>query len=206
MVSIQISDLKHEFDDRVVFSTIDFAFDGGCMSITGPNGSGKSTLIRIMAGLLTSTEGRVTISFDGAYIPRDSVRDVIGFVAPDVRLYGELSTRENLEFLANARACGLDRSRIYEVLEEAGIAERADDPVRELSSGLRQRACFAAALVHRPHLLFLDEPSSNLDEAGIRMTREVIAVQRRRGMVVIATNDAEEAALGEARIDLGGAR
>lgn len=203
MVSIQISDLTHEFDDRIVFSAIDFAFDGGCMSITGPNGSGKSTLVRVLAGLLTPTDGGVVISLDGTPVPRDSTRGIIGLVAPDVRLYGELTTRENLQFLANARACKVSAGRIDEVMEEVGIAARADDPIRALSSGLRQRACFAAALLHRPPLLFLDEPSSNLDADGIRMTREVIARQSESGMVVIATNDADEAALGAARIDLG---
>ena len=152
---------------------------------------------------MAPTDGGVDITLDGATVPRDSARDIIGLVAPDVRLYGELTTRENLQFLGSARAGRVDPSRIDEVMEEVGIAVRADDPIRSLSSGLRQRACFASALLHRPPLLFLDEPSSNLDEIGIRMTREVIARQSEWGMVVIATNDADEAALGDARIDLG---
>ncbi|MHB9038183.1 MAG: heme ABC exporter ATP-binding protein CcmA [Armatimonadota bacterium] len=202
MVKLLISDLAHEFDEREVFSSINFEFDGACMAIIGHNGSGKSTLVRIIAGLLAPTCGEVAFEVDGVRVPRDCVRDIVGLVAPDVRLYAELSARENLKFLVAARGCASDSCRIDEVLEEVGLADRADDPIRELSSGLRQRASFAAALIHDPYVLLLDEPSTNLDKKGIDMTRNVIDRHSKRGIVVLATNDPDEAALGEVSLDI----
>ena len=204
MISLSITDLTHEYNERLVFQAVSFEFDGNCMSITGSNGSGKSTLTRIIAGLATPVEGCVTVAVDGQAVARENLRDIVGLVAPDVRLYGELSARENLEFLATARSYPMGKSRIGEVLEQVGLAKRGNDPVRELSSGLRQRACFAAALLHEPLLLLLDEPSTNLDELGIAMVHEVIHAQMTRGMVIIATNDVQEAALGQKTLDLGG--
>lgn len=204
MVSLRIVGLAHIYEERLVFRALNFEFDGSCMSIVGSNGSGKSTLTRIIAGLLTPVSGKVEISIDGFPVCRDALRDDVGMVAPDVRLYGELTTRENLEFLAKARPDRIGCGRIRETLDLVGLTDRGDDLVRELSSGLRQRACFAAALLHRPSLLLLDEPSTNLDEAGVDMVHRVIALQQERGMVIIATNDQAEAALGQAKLSLGG--
>lgn len=204
MVSLRVSDLTHEFGDRVVFNSMNHVFDGACLAITGPNGSGKSTLVRIIAGLLTPTEGKVTIEVDGTELPRESVRDYVGLVAPDVHLYDELTARENLLFISQAKGLRLSNGRIDETLEEVGLKQRANDPVRELSSGLRQRACFAAALIHNPIMLLLDEPSTNLDQDGVEMVRGVIERYSRRGMVVLATNDPNEVDLGTAVLRLGG--
>ncbi|MCE5198935.1 MAG: heme ABC exporter ATP-binding protein CcmA [Armatimonadota bacterium] len=204
MVSLSISNLTHEFDGREVLRSLNFTFGGSCMIITGPNGSGKSTLLRVIGGLLTPTEGDVTISIDGTPIPRDSVKEMAGIAAPDIRLYAELSARENLAFLVRAR--GIKTGRIMETLEEVGLANRADDPVRELSSGLRQRACLAATLVHEPKLLLLDEPSTNLDADGVEMLWRMIERRSKLGMVVLATNDPAEAALGETVLNLGAKR
>lgn len=202
MVEVRISDLAHEFEDRTVFQSLNFAFDGDCLAVTGPNGSGKSTLLRILAGLLTPTGGRASFVINGDEVSRESLRGVVGLAAPDVRLYSELTPRENLTFLARARLCQAD---VEAALNEAGLLARADDPVAELSSGLKQRAALAAALLHRPLVLMLDEPSSNLDESGREMVRRVIDSRRSEGMVILATNDPDEALLGAARLDLGAA-
>lgn len=204
MVKLHISNLSHEYDDREVLHAVDFMFDGARMAITGPNGSGKSTLMRIIAGLLTPTEGRVSLEVDGVRVPHESIRDIVGLVAPDVRLYGELTVRENLGFLASARGY-VKPARIDQALDDVDIADRADDLVKNLSSGLQRRACYAAALIHDPLVLLLDEPSANFDEKGIAMTRDVIDCQVKRGIVVLATNDADEAAFCESRLDLDGA-
>lgn len=204
MLSIRISDLTHEFEEREVLRNIDFSFGGACMVVTGRNGSGKSTLLRIIAGLLTPTEGEVVVTVDGNPVSRDDLRFVTGLVAPDVRLYAELTATENLAFIARARGLASPGIRVDKVLDEVGLAERANDPVGELSTGLRQRACFAAALLHQPRLLLLDEPSSNFDEEGLRMLHSVLEDQRGRGMTIIATNNPAEAELGSVRLDLGG--
>ena len=202
MVGVRISNLAHEFDGREVFASLDFAYNGSCLAITGPNGSGKSTLLRIFSGLLTPCSGEATLIVDGEPIPRERVSSIIGFAAPDMRLYAELSTRENLRFLLRARGASDVEQHISSALGQVGLENRADDPVSELSSGLRQRALLAAAIAHDPKVLLLDEPSSNLDEAGISMLRDLINTWQGRGLVVIATNDSNEAALGSECFDL----
>jgi heme exporter protein A len=206
VAGVRISNLTHEFDGREVFRSLDFAYGGACLAITGPNGSGKSTLLRILAGLLTPTAGEAKLVVDGDEIERSHVRTLIGMAAPDVRLYSELSARENIGFLLRARGLSEIERRTADALERVGLAERGDDVVGELSSGLRQRAAVAAAIAHEPPVLLLDEPSSNLDEPGIRMLHGIVEWQRARGLVVIATNDPDEAALASERLDLGAAR
>ena len=206
MLGVRISSLNHEFDDREVFSSIDFAYDGSCLAITGPNGSGKSTLLRILSGLLEPLSGEARIVRDGISVSRGELRSIIGVAAPDIRLYPELSARENLLFLLKARGTANVEEMTESALDEVGLTERGDDPVRKLSSGMRQRAALAAAIAHDPVILLLDEPSSNLDEPGIGMVRSLIDSWRRKGLVVIATNDADEAAIASERFDLGRAR
>lgn len=206
MTGVRVANLTHGFDGREVFHGLDFAYEGGCLAVTGHNGSGKSTLMRMIAGLLTPASGEACLVRDGYSIPRDALRHEIGLVTPDLKLYTELSARENLRFLLTIRGGKSVEASAQAALEEMCLTERADDPVRELSSGLRQRAALAAAIAHNPSALLLDEPSSNLDAPGIRILRELIARRAHCGLVVIATNDPEEAALAESRLDLGEAR
>ena len=203
MVEIRLANLTHEYDGRRALGPIGFSFGGGCLAVTGPNGSGKSTLLRIIAGLLTPTGGEAAVCLQSGPISRSALRDIVGFVSPDVHLYGDLSVFENLRFLLSARGVRWDESLAMRVLDETGLAARANDPVRDLSSGLRQRAALAAAVVHRPRLLLLDEPSTSLDDDGVHMMRWVIDSQLRDGTVVIATNDEREAAIASSRLDLG---
>jgi ABC-2 type transport system ATP-binding protein len=91
---------------------------------------------------------------------------------------------------------------VSRVLESVGLAERADDPLSELSSGLRRRAELAAALIHEPLLLLLDEPFSNLDPEGVEMLGSIVENQKLRGMALVATSDPAEARIGEQCLDL----
>ncbi len=206
MAGVRISKLTHDFDGRVVFNLLDFAYDGACLAITGPNGSGKSTLLRIIAGLLTPTAGEAKLVIDECEVERERVREFVGLAAPDVRLYSELSARENLLFVLRARGHSNSKTLASDALDAVGLTERCDDKIGELSSGLRQRAALAVAIAHNPPILLLDEPSSNLDEPGRRMLHGVIESQSARGMVIIATNDPDEALLASDRLQLGGIR
>jgi heme exporter protein A len=89
------------------------------------------------------------------------------------------------------------------MLERVGLAGRGGDPVSEYSSGMRQRLKYAQALLHRPPLLFLDEPTANLDEAGSSIVADIIAEQKMRGVLVLATNEPEEVAFGDEVLHLG---
>lgn len=204
MISLRIRGLAHDYDGREVFDPIDLDFDGECLAILGPNGSGKSTLMRILAGLLTPTGGSAWFCVRQIPAAPGSLRELVGLSAPEIQLYEELTLRENLSFLARCR--GVPTQRVERALDDVGLVDRARDLVGEFSSGMRRRASLAAAILHEPPVLLLDEPLSNLDEDGARMVRGLIERQRERGMAVIAASDPAEAAACDARLMLGGPR
>jgi heme exporter protein A len=192
-----------------VFAAIEAeVFSGQVLAITGPNGAGKSTLLRIIAGLLPPAQGAVEVTVDG--MPRDAQarRRFIGYVAPDLTLYRELSGAENLEFFAQLRGISLTREDMIALLTEVGLRGRGRDLVRTYSSGMRQRLKYAFALLDHPRILLLDEPTANLDTDGCAMVERVIAAQRTRpggGLTILATNEPEETTWGDrlVRLEVG---
>ena len=144
---------------------------GEVLLVTGRNGSGKSTLLRCLAGLLAPDSGTIDYHEDGGPLDAAARRRRIGLVAPDLAFYGELTAAENLAFFSRLR--GIGRERGDELLRRLELPP--DRPTAALSSGMRQRLRWAWALLHRPHLLLLDEPFQNLDAAGVAITRSLLA-------------------------------
>src|SRR3954463_2162001 len=145
---------------------------GGVHGFLGPNGSGKTTTIRVLLGLIAAAGGEARL-FDRP-VP-DALPDVIADVGALVEtplFFPGFSGRLNLRLLAEAS--GVTRARVEEVLELVDLTDRADDRFKGYSLGMKQRLGIAAALLKRPRLLFLDEPSNGLDPAGIRDVRELI--------------------------------
>jgi heme exporter protein A len=197
--------LSKQFGRRVLFRDLDAAVGSGeALAITGPNGSGKSTLLMLLAGLLAPSAGRVQLSLDRIPVAPEEHTRRVGFVAPYLELYDDLTARENLFFLAHARGIADADSRTGAVLARVGLGGREDDPIKTYSSGMKQRARFATALLADPRVLLLDEPGSNLDEEGRAFVRSLVDSHRAGGgAVVLATNMGEEAALCGSRIHLG---
>jgi heme exporter protein A len=193
---LTVDNLSKQFGRRVLFRGISFTLAGGeTLAVTGANGSGKSTLIRMLAGVLTPTKGTVILAVDGASIAPEAHPFHMGLVAPYLNVYDGFSARENLRFLARVRHLPDAAARIETVLEQVGLAPRADDLVGAYSSGMKQRIRFAAALLADPPVLLLDEPTSNLDTAGVGMVAQVLRAQQQAGrLLVVATNEAAEAA------------
>lgn len=177
--------------------------DPGCLVVTGHNGSGKSTLLGIIAGLVAPTSGEVVLRDGDRQIPSDARRQMVGMVAPDLALYDELSALENLRFFARVRGLKKTDGDLRASLSKLGLEGREDDRLGSYSSGMRQRVKYAFAIMHDPQVLLLDEPSSNLDEAGISAVDSVIRERRMGGVVVIATNDADELHYGDRVLELG---
>ena len=173
------------------------------VAVTGDKGSGKSTLLRILAGVLKPTKGVVSLEVNGEQIAAEDFVYHAGLVAPYLDVYEGFSARENLAFIAKVRGMGDASARIAAVLDEVGLGKRGKDLVRTYSSGMKQRVKFAAALLTDPPLLLLDEPSSNLDEAGLAMVDAIINKQRESGrLLIVATNDAREASQADQRVHI----
>jgi len=143
---------------------LDLAVQAGeIYGLLGPNGSGKTTLIRLLIGLLKPTSGGAEIL--GQTMPDKAILSQVGYMTQVSALYDDLSVKDNVAFFAEM--CGLppadSRARITEVLELVNLQDRAGSMVRTLSGGMKQRTSLACALVHRPRLLLLDEPTVGVD-------------------------------------------
>jgi ABC-2 type transport system ATP-binding protein len=160
--------------------------EGGVFGFLGPNGSGKTTTIRMLLGLVSADAGRMTV-FDRP-VPEalPEVIDRIGALVETPLFFPNFSGRLNLELLAGV--AGLPEGRVDEVLEQVGLAGRASDRVKSYSLGMRQRLGIAAALLKRPQLLVLDEPTNGLDPAGIREIRELVRTLGSTGTTVFLSS------------------
>ena len=160
--------------------------EGGVFGFLGPNGSGKTTTIRMLLGLIRPDAGAVSVL--GRPVPAD-LPDTIGSIGALVEsplFFPTMSGRRNLQLLAGV--AGLGNERVDEVLEQVGLADRGQDRVKGYSLGMRQRLGIAAALMKKPRLLILDEPSNGLDPAGIREIRELIRMLGRSGVTVFLSS------------------
>lgn len=183
------------FNRKVIFQDLSFELArGGSLAITGRNGSGKSTLVKIIAGVLSPTSGSVSILEGGKPLEEAQRKGHLGLVSPYLQLYDEFTAGENIELLSRIRGIrqpDLDRART--LLTLFGLWERRNDWLRVYSSGMKQRLKYVFALVHRPTVLILDEPSANLDADGVSAVRHVVQEQKERGILIVATNDSGEA-------------
>lgn len=157
---------------------------GSIFGFLGPNGAGKTTAIKILTGLITSTGGDATVL--GKKVPSPEARSRLGFLPENPYVYPYLTPREFVHMCGQLSGCSGKslRKRTDQVIERVGIAYAAERPVQRLSKGMLQRACLAAALVHQPDLLILDEPMSGLDPVGRKEVRDIILEERENGRTV----------------------
>ncbi len=196
---IELDGLTRHFGERTVLRRITLTVAAGqTLAVLGRNGAGKSTLLRILATLLRPHEGGVKLF--GEPLPRQgwAVRGRIGLLGHEPLLYRDLTGRENLVY--HARLYRVAPERVDEVLDAVGMRERAEDPVRSLSRGMVQRLTVARAVLHRPQLLLLDEPRSNLDPAAGELVEPLIG--RSSGVTRVLTSHDPQAALAEADLVL----
>lgn len=174
---------------------------GQSVAIVGPNGSGKSTFVKILAGLTRPDRGKISYVLGGKDVKPDERYKLLGLVSPDLALYEELSANENLRFAADVMGLTVTDQEIDSLMDEFGLLGRGHDHVGTYSSGMRHRLKFVAALLKKPRLLLLDEPTVMLDDDGAARVWQ--AVSRRNLALVIATNDSSEADRAERRIVMG---
>ena len=151
--------------------------------LLGPNGAGKSTALKIIAGLLRQTSGEVI--FNGEKWVRKDLAH-IGSLIENAPLYGNLTAKENLEVINTI--LGLPKERIQEVLQIVGLTNTGSKRVMNFSMGMKQRLGIALAILNRPKLLILDEPTNGLDPMGIQELREMIVSFPQQGMSVLVSS------------------
>jgi heme exporter protein A len=200
-ISFQAENLSKKFNRKTIFKDITFALSGGdSLAITGKNGSGKSTLIKILSRVLTFTSGSINLTINSKESEPDSYSNYIGLVSPYLNLYDEFTGYENLKFIADIR--GNSHENIESVLNRAGLYERRNDIVRIYSSGMKQRLKIAFAIMHNPVILFLDEPTGNLDADGIKIIDEIVNEYKKDRILIVATNDEYEKSYCSREIEL----
>jgi ABC-2 type transport system ATP-binding protein len=190
MNAIEVQGLTKRFGDLVAVDHVDFSVkEGEIYGFLGPNGAGKTTTIRMLVGLTRPAEGKGSVHGYDIVGDQAKVKQSIGVVPDTSNLYPELSARDNLIFMG--QLYGVPRreraKRAHELLKEFGLSDRAGTPFQKLSRGMKRRLTIAAALVHRPRLLFMDEPTTGLDVAAARGLRKTIKELNSRGVTVFLT-------------------
>jgi ABC-2 type transport system ATP-binding protein len=183
-------DLKKSFGELEAVKGISLQVARGeVFGLLGPNGAGKTTTISMLTGLLEPTGGQVTVDGLDLKMHTNEVKAKLGLVPQELALYPTLSARQNLTFFG--RIYGLKgkelRQRVDEVLEMIGLTERADDPVEDYSGGMKRRVNIGAGLLHKPQILFLDEPTVGVDPQSRNAIFESVEALNRAGMSVIYT-------------------
>jgi ABC-2 type transport system ATP-binding protein len=187
---IEVKGLRKSYGETRALENVDFTVaQGEVFGYLGPNGAGKTTTVNILCDLIRRDAGEVRIC--GLDLDRDpvAVKGRIGVVPEESNLYPELTCRRNLEYLAElyglARAAR--RRRTEELLEAFDLAERREAPFRTLSRGMKRRLTVAAALLHSPEVVFLDEPTAGLDVPSARALRSLIQTINSDGTTVFLT-------------------
>ncbi|HEY7358211.1 MAG TPA: ABC transporter ATP-binding protein [Ktedonobacterales bacterium] len=192
-VMIEANDLRRRFGEKEAVAGISFSVRRGeIFGLLGPNGAGKTTTIRMLTGQIDPSGGSAQVAGCDVLKERARLKERIGVVFEEQNLYDRLSARLNLEF--SCWLYGVETSRVDEVLNLVHLRDRAKDPVRTFSNGMRQRLMIARALLHRPQVLFLDEPGRGLDPISAREVRETVQQLRQEGTTILLTTHLMEEA------------
>lgn len=201
MIDVTVQSLYKSYGSKEVLSNLNFRSKKMTIGIAGSNGSGKSTLLQCLGGLLRPSSGSIEWKIENQSVEAALLKEKAGYLAPYVELYEELSGIENLSFLADVR--GITRTNVINAIEISQSETFAEQPYGSLSTGQRQRLKLAAALLHSPSVLMLDEPGSNLDKQGFDLLTKLIENQTQAGgIVILASNQPQELSLCDQIIDL----
>jgi ABC-2 type transport system ATP-binding protein len=187
---LQVQNLVKQYGDFTAVKGISFdIMEGEIFSLLGPNGAGKTTTISMLSTLYTPTLGDATI--DGHSVRKDpmGVRNVIGVVPQDLALYEDLTARENLVFwgqMYNLSGKSLN-TRVDEVLEQIGLTDKAKNRVKTYSGGMKRRVNIGVGLLHKPRVLFMDEPTVGIDPQSRRAILDTVKDLNKQGMTVLYT-------------------
>jgi len=184
------NNLRKQFGDNEAVKGVSFSvLRGEIFSLLGPNGAGKTTTISMLSCLLAPTSGTAVINNHSITTDSLGVRKLIGIVPQEIALYDELTARQNLRFwgqMYNLSGKAL-KTRIDEVLEQVNLEDRADERISTFSGGMKRRINIAAGLLHKPQMLFMDEPTVGIDPQSRRRILDMVKELRDQGMTVLYT-------------------
>ena len=187
---IDVSNLKKSFGTIEALKGISFNIpQGECYGLLGPNGAGKTTTISILSTIIKPDEGEVNIAgYDLKKNPLDCKKN-IGVVTQEIALYNELSANDNLLFWGGMYKVPLQelQNRLDETLDLLGLTDRKTDKVKTYSGGMKRRVNIASALLHRPKILFMDEPTAGIDPQSRNLIFEVVEKLHKEGMTIVYT-------------------
>lgn len=173
--AIELIGLRHRYGAEPVLRGIDLTIEHGeVFGFLGHNGAGKTTAVNILTTLITPTGGTARVCGHDVVTNRRQVTEQIGYLPSEVRMYGHLTAAENLEFFAKLSGVARPRRAVAETLDYLDCTDLADQRLTTFSTGMRQRIGIAQAILHRPKVLFLDEPTAGLDPVGVRQLRDTI--------------------------------
>ena len=192
--AIETYDLTKRYGYRPVLSGVDLCVKPGeFVVLFGPNGAGKSTLIRILCTLMKPSAGTARVAGHDIANDPDGVRAHIGLIGHSSYLYEDLTAVENLRFYLRLHGVDASDRRLAEALQATGLERALSNRVRTFSTGMKKRLCIARIVAHPPHVLFLDEPYSGLDEDGVRMLNRFLLTLKTEGCTVfMATHHREQ--------------
>lgn len=195
--AVYSENLIKKFGEFIAVNNLSLKIEQGCIyGLLGSNGSGKSTTIRMLCGILSPTSGKIYLW--GNENITEEIKLKIGYMSQKFSLYPSLTVRENIKFYANLYSLNKreQNSRIQEILQMAGLENKKDYVVNQLTGGWRQRLALGCAIIHRPKLLFLDEPTSGADPKARKVFWQIIDELTKQNItVVVTTHFMEEAEL-----------
>ena len=201
-MKISLDHISKKFQRHWIFKDINYNFTApGACALLGSNGSGKSTLLRVISGMQNPSKGKVHFEFDGKPLAANEVFPYIAYCAPGMEIVEELTLKEFLEFhftfkktlpLTRSGTGGKSRITVEEIIAIIGLEAAADKPIADYSSGMKQRVKLAQAIFSDTPALLLDEPCTNLDNAGVEQYRSWMETYATDRLVIVASNDVRE--------------
>lgn len=188
--AVEVQDLTKKFGDFTAVNQVTFHIEEGeIFGFLGPNGSGKTTTIRMLCGVLTPTAGKGRVLDLDIRTQSEAIKSRIGYMAQKFALYDDLTARENLDFYANIYGVPTREvaARVRELIAMAGLVGRENTRVSTLSGAWKQRLALGCAIVHRPKVLFLDEPTAGVDPVSRRHFWEMIYALAGEGVTTFVT-------------------
>lgn len=202
--ALEIVRVSKTYAGPPLFTNLSFTVTQGLVAVSGRNGSGKTTLLKILAGLGRPSGGTVRILSEGRELAGDARRLAVGWTGPDLAFYEDFTAGENLGFFRRAAGRPAPEHELTRRLEDVGLAGAAlSRRVGEFSTGMRQRLRLAFAALFDPEILLLDEPTLGLDAEGHASAARLVAAQRARGIVIVASNDERDFTAPDQFVRLG---